>query len=99
MYGISFPSPVAEGTKLTTSNGDRAGVVTSMVRTGPYQGSWRGLAYVRKGMGGPESQLLAGDVTGVVVEVPYATRSVLNNAVVTCYSNDCCYHCHSTTLL
>lgn len=57
---------VVEGTRLVTSEGARAGAITSVLSqpTGSQEGgaAVRGLAYVRKNMGGPGTKV--GHTTG-----------------------------------
>ncbi|MEO0409390.1 MAG: folate-binding protein [Cyanobacteria bacterium P01_A01_bin.135] len=70
LWSLELSGPVATGERITV-DGERAGVVTSVVQT--PQG-WRGLGYIRSKMGGAGLNFRSGEIAGTVVEAPFLTR-------------------------
>lgn len=70
LWGLRLDGPVDSGTKITI-DGERAGVVTSVVET---PDGVAGLGYVRSKLGGEGSKVQVGAALGTVVAVPFLTR-------------------------
>lgn len=86
LWGIRLPSNIEAGTPLTVE-GKKVGLLTSVLPSRLFQvGSGTadektqnqetiGLAYVKTKAGGPGLTVDVGGVTGVIVDVPFLTRS------------------------
>jgi tRNA-modifying protein YgfZ len=70
LWGIKLAAPVAVGTPLTI-DGEKVGIVTS---TSDCDGKVLGLAYVKSKAGGVGSNVLAGDVEGEIIDLPFITH-------------------------
>jgi tRNA-modifying protein YgfZ len=70
LWGIKLAALAAVGTPLTI-DGEKVGVVTS-VRN--LDGEVSGLAYVKAKAGGVGSKVLAGDIDGEIIELPFVTH-------------------------
>ncbi|HEY9764329.1 MAG TPA: folate-binding protein [Trichocoleus sp.] len=73
LWGIRLQGAATPGTPITVGD-DKVGVLTSLVDTteGPL-----GLAYIRTKAGGAGLEVIVGDATGTVVDVPYLSRGYL----------------------
>ncbi len=70
LWGLRLSGAAAVGERIT-HDGERAGVVTSVVETPE---GWVGLGYVRSKVGGAGLTVQVGQVQGTVMEVPFLTR-------------------------
>jgi tRNA-modifying protein YgfZ len=70
LWGIKLAAPVAVGTSLTI-DGEKVGVLTSV---SDLDGEVSGLAYIKTKAGGVGSKVLAGDVDGEIIDLPFVTH-------------------------
>ncbi len=70
LWGIKLAAPVAVGTPLTIA-GEKVGVLTSV---SDRDGEVSGLAYIKTKAGGVGSKVLAGDVDGEIIDLPFVTH-------------------------
>ncbi|MGF1513442.1 MAG: YgfZ/GcvT domain-containing protein [Elainellaceae cyanobacterium] len=70
LWGLKLSGPAEVGSRIA-AEGERAGVLTSVVET---PAGFMGLGYVRSKLGGAGLTVQIGDVVGTVVEVPFLTR-------------------------
>jgi folate-binding protein YgfZ len=73
LWGVKLNAPASPGTEVMMGE-EKVGTLTSYTDSpeGPF-----GLAYIRTKAGGAGLQVQVGEVTGEVVDIPFATRGYL----------------------
>ncbi len=73
LWGVNLKAPAAPGTAITAA-GEKAGILTSVVKT---PAGWQGLAYIKTKVGGAGLTVQVGDAEGEIIDLPGLTHERL----------------------